>query len=692
MKKWLPLLITLLFAGWYAGKLRVPAAKSEKDWAFNEFGRIPVVVDGRHMPMDTLARTVLTLLRGKQEANYEPWKSFWEKPRMASAVEWALEAMVQPEFADKRPVIRIDNPDLKGLFDLPQDANKEKQTDGKHFSWAQLQPKWEEFIAEVRRASAKDGDKQTPYEQALVRLASGAQAYRKMKLTFGPAERGDLAAGLADYQKRINDWREAFKKSIQGGEFDQAAYGWGEEQRTSAALIAPRKAAEKGVESKWASAFEEVLALERKEPAPTLAGYAAMADAFRGGDHAAFAAAVKSHLSSISALPTSRYWTAFIVTMALLAVPIWLGLARVRIFQRIAVRIIFIVLLVVLSTWIAAVFQPRAGVDFNADLQKASREQLLSFAAPFYNGMGIAVFAGLIAIVSWFSPSRLEWLRRSAVRLMLLVLVIHTVGLIARYLIEGRPPVTTLYTSAIFIGWAAAIFGLLLESAYPHAIGVVVAAAMEFCALFIAHYLHIQDGTTFKVLQPVLNTNFWLATHVVMITLGYAATFVGGFMAVIYIIRAAVGNLASDLAKALTRMTYAIICFATLASFVGTVLGGLWADQSWGRFWGWDVKENGALMIVIWNAILLHARWGGLVKERGLMCLAVGGNIVTAWSWFGVNNLGIGLHSYGFTSGVMIALLAFGASQIALIVCAWLFCRPSVKADAPKAELEPQAA
>ena len=58
--------------------------------------------------------------------------------------------------------------------------------------------------------------------------------------------------------------------------------------------------------------------------------------------------------------------------------------------------------------------------------------------------------------------------------------------------------------------------------------------------------------------------------------------------------------------------------------------------SSWGRFWGWDPKENGALLIVIWNAIILHARWGGMIRERGLMNLAVFGNIVTAFSWFGV--------------------------------------------------------
>jgi hypothetical protein len=109
------------------------------------------------------------------------------------------------------------------------------------------------------------------------------------------------------------------------------------------------------------------------------------------------------------------------------------------------------------------------------------------------------------------------------------------------------------------------------------------------------------------------------------------------------------------------------VCFATLFSFVGTVLGGIWADQSWGRFWGWDPKENGALIIVLWNALILHARWGGLVRERGLMNMAIFGNIVTAWSWFGVNMLGIGLHSYGFMDAAFKWLMLFNASQIALI-------------------------
>ena len=119
-------------------------------------------------------------------------------------------------------------------------------------------------------------------------------------------------------------------------------------------------------------------------------------------------------------------------------------------------------------------------------------------------------------------------------------------------------------------------------------------------------------------------------------------------------------------------MVYGIICFATLFSFVGTVLGGIWADQSWGRFWGWDPKENGAFIIVLWNAIYLHVRWDGMVRERGLMNLAIFGNIVTSFSWFGVNMLGIGLHSYGFMDAAFKWLMIFVASQVGLIILGML--------------------
>ena len=247
---------------------------------------------------------------------------------------------------------------------------------------------------------------------------------------------------------------------------------------------------------------------------------------------------------------------------------------------------------------------------------------------------------------------------------------------------------------------------------YRVGIGNLLASLAGFVTLTIAHNLAL-GGDTMEMLRAVLDNNFWLTTHVVVVTLGYAATFAAGLVAILYILlglctpilalplgdrsgaaqvsgappaRSAGKNSRASsppagpaaiapaakagtllIGKALSKVVYGIVCFATLLSFVGTVLGGIWADQSWGRFWGWDPKENGALLIVLWNAIILHARWGGLVKDRGIMNLAIFGNIVTSFSWFGVNMLGIGLHSYGFMEAGFRWITIFIGSQLLFI-------------------------
>jgi len=266
----------------------------------------------------------------------------------------------------------------------------------------------------------------------------------------------------------------------------------------------------------------------------------------------------------------------------------------------------------------------------------------------------------------------LKWetsLRPATSWILAATFVVHTFALGARIFLSGRPPVTNLYSSAIFIGWGAVLLGLVLERIYKLGVGNIIAAVSGFVTLQIAHIL-AADGDTMEVLQAVLDTQFWLATHVTCITLGYATTYVAGLLGVIFIVRGVfTPSLTPEIARNLARMTYGTVCFATFFSFVGTVLGGLWADDSWGRFWGWDPKENGALLIVLWNALLLHARWGGMVRERGIAILAVIGNIVVSWSWFGVNQLGVGLHSYGFTNGVTLSLWASAISQAALAGC-----------------------
>ena len=297
-------------------------------------------------------------------------------------------------------------------------------------------------------------------------------------------------------------------------------------------------------------------------------------------------------------------------------------------------------------------------------LKKSSSETLFNSIAPFYLCMVLYVAAFLCAIVSWLWLG--TTLRQAAFRVLLIGLTLHTLGLVTRMMLEGRPPVTNLYSSAIFIGWGAIILSTAIELFHRNAIGTAVASIVGFATLLIAHHLSL-SGDTLEMMRAVLDTNFWLATHVVVITLGYSATFLAGTIAIVYLVRRAFGNVPKSTATSLRGMVYGVICFATLASFVGTVLGGIWADQSWGRFWGWDPKENGALLIVIWNAIILHARWGGMIRERGMMVMAIFGNIVTSWSWFGTNMLGIGLHSYGFTDAAFVWLSAFIVSQLLIM-------------------------
>lgn len=293
---------------------------------------------------------------------------------------------------------------------------------------------------------------------------------------------------------------------------------------------------------------------------------------------------------------------------------------------------------------------------------------------PFHHASVLYVFAFLLGCISWLAWAfRSGWFvpfHNAGYWLMALAFVVHTWALLARMYIQDRPlvVVTNLYSSAVFIGWGCVAIGLFIEFFYRYSIATVVSSALAaITAGIIAHYLSL-SGDTMEMMQAVLDTNFWLATHVTCVTLGYTATFVAGFLGICYIFLGLLTPLLrKDWSTILNKMTYGVVCFAMLLSFTGTVLGGIWADQSWGRFWGWDPKENGALLIVIWNALILHSRWAGLIKQRGLAVLTVGGNIVTAWSWFGTNMLGVGLHSYGFMPAAVTWMIVFVITQLTII-------------------------
>ena len=302
-----------------------------------------------------------------------------------------------------------------------------------------------------------------------------------------------------------------------------------------------------------------------------------------------------------------------------------------------------------------------------ADALRVRLEAFLNAFAPFYYCIGLYVLAFLLAAGSWVGmatrPQLGESVRRAAMGVLVVTFAVHLSALLARMYLMDRPLVfvTNLYSSAVFIGAASVAICLLIERVFPIGVGAATAAVLGGTTCIIAHNL-AASGDTLEMMQAVLDTNFWLATHVTTITLGYSATYVAGVIAIAYILlgigtpildqAVPVGPKPVPVGRVIGMIMYAVICGATLLSFVGTVLGGIWADQSWGRFWGWDPKENGAVLIVIWNALILHARWAGLVKDRGVAVLALVGNVITTWSWFGTNQLGVGLHNYGFNNAL----------------------------------------
>ena len=513
--------------------------------------------------------------------------------------------------------------DTRKIFPIHHDdllgLTKLTHSEGNSYSYAQLLPAFPALQPEARRIGATDSKAWSPYEKALMLLTRNLTLYNQLKHALALPGQAHLESEFTIFLNETGAALAESDKESRGETFNQS--------------IMDNASLRVRIVLDWATMTEVYTtpsghgadgwrklpdsltdSIETGVVHPSTLGYSRLGDAYRAKDVAAFNSSLK-------------------------------------------------------------IYQAWLWGNCPDSLKKASAESLFNAIAPFYLCMVLYVVVFLCAIVSWLWQG--STLRQAAFRVLLIGLALHTTGLVTRMLLEGRPPVTNLYSSAIFIGWGAIILSTVLELFHRNAIGTVVASVVGFTTLLIAHHLSL-SGDTLEMMRAVLDTNFWLATHVVVITLGYSATFLAGTIAIVYLIRRAFGHIPPDTAASLRGMVYGVICFATLASFVGTVLGGIWADQSWGRFWGWDPKENGALLIVIWNAIILHARWGGMVRERGMMVMAVFGNIVTSWSWFGTNMLGIGLHSYGFTDAAFLWLSAFMISQM-LVMALGLIRRRSPK-------------
>jgi cytochrome c-type biogenesis protein CcsB len=244
-------------------------------------------------------------------------------------------------------------------------------------------------------------------------------------------------------------------------------------------------------------------------------------------------------------------------------------------------------------------------------------------------------------------------------------------GFAMRIAIAGRPPVTNMYESVIYVGCGVAIFGLVLELLYRQKYILTAAAGVATVALILADNCSTVLDPALAPLQPVLRSNFWLVTHVMTITLSYAAFALAMGIATITLGYYFARSTNQKAIAALGRFTYKAIQIGVLLLATGTILGGVWADYSWGRFWGWDPKEVWALVALLGYLAVLHARFAGWVGHRGLAALSVICFALVIMAWYGVNFvLGAGLHSYGFGAGGSGFVVTALAVQFVFVIAA----------------------
>ena len=313
----------------------------------------------------------------------------------------------------------------------------------------------------------------------------------------------------------------------------------------------------------------------------------------------------------------------------------------------------------------------------------------------FLNAMVLYIIGTLCALTMWGLGQ--GWTGKIAYWATFLftglAAAISTLAIVQRCLIMERPPVGNLYDTVIFIGTTAVIFALLIEWMSRKRFALGLAPILGTALIILARRYEVGDAADhMDPLVAVLDSNFWLATHVITISLGYSAGLLAATLSCVYVLMRGLdldgGD--KDLRRSLTKAVYGSICLTVFLSLVGTVLGGIWANYSWGRFWGWDPKENGALMIVLWTLAILHARLGGIIKDWGLHLASMFTACVVAFSWWHVNFLGVGLHNYGFTAGKGTIWIFYGVMMLFIAggVMAMLLERSS-KQEKPSSTAKP---
>lgn len=585
--------------------------------------RLAVLDNGRVKPLDTYARSLLIQFSGRQ--------SFERKP----AVAWLVRHLFSPEMTRRDKVFLINNPAI--LSDLGIKVEKRRR-----YSFAQLEPHLDKLSSLAQAASEIPDKERDVVEAEVIRVFNNLRVYIDLSRVFQfafPAKDFTIedvelkkALDLPEEQSQFSFLDIALSvehlQRIMDGLQSKDSALWTAQERSIVELVTNL--------FHWSSVYTDLpLAII---PSQDQSGHwISPWDAIRNGFQNEETRREMDFLRNVIV----SYWNGEQIPFDVNA-----RLFMESIKDRIA---------------------SSEGVIKRVDLELVyNKADLFLYSKIFY------VLAFILFLVSLAVERVL--LYRVALGLVILGFAPHVAAIIMRIIILSRPPVSTLYETFIFVAFVVVLLGLVIEFFNRRWLGIVTSSVGGFILLMIAAK-YSMEGDTLKMLVAVLNSNFWLATHVISISAGYGSACAAGILGHVYLLQVVFKRKDKKLLDSTYRTLMGMLGLALTLTFLGTNLGGIWADQSWGRFWGWDPKENGALMIVLWIAMLFHAKIARWLGECEMAIGAVLGTIVVVWAWFGVNLLSIGLHSYGFTSGVAAWIAVYIAAEIIFIISATCLLR-----------------
>lgn len=566
---------------------------------------LPVLHDGRVMPLDTFARLHLMQFSGQRTLGDQ------------SALEWMLDVLFDPQRTRDFPIFLINHPGVLEAMGVPTVMEVEGQRPSfRRFSLEHLRPGLAELERLAREAFEIPPDNRDLVDQEVLRVFNNVFTYRELGRVFAHVRPNPTL--------RLTDPGLRSRLGIAQDQQELMYY----ELRPLAEELSGR-----------------IRTAMRQEADPGLS---------------------KAELNFLSQM--SEYWMMsqnlpfHVLPAAPHGDPEWLppfealyqDLRDVEL-KRAAANMSEMAMAWRAGDWDRALTAYRNVNDFVQERMKRDRDVRLTLSETRYNranfyGKARALYLVAFLLATGTLISGKDSLRRLTWLPLAVAMTWHIIGLVWRVYLTARPPVTNLYGTFLFVSLIALLLALMVEWRQKNGLGLFAGSFVALTLLMLADRFGAEGDTLQKVVA-VLASNFWLSTHVIAVTIGYAGVWIAGVFGHIWLVMKLCNRPETKLRGVMDALNVSL-AFGLTFAFLGTMLGGIWADQSWGRFWGWDPKENGALLIVLWTAAIYHARIAGMIRERGTAAAAALGCVMVMVAWLGVNLLGVGLHSYGFTDAM----------------------------------------